>query len=232
MKVVKLLFLGIISVAYISCAQESSNNARVSVDQVSQNQQQEPIPFQVQEGMEVATFAGGCFWCTEAIFERVEGVTSSVSGYAGGSEENPTYKDVSYGRTGHAEAVQIIYDPKVVSYAKLLEVFFATHDPTQLNRQGPDVGRQYRSAVFYHNAAQKGILAKYVAELNGSDKFSKEIVTEQVPYINFYEAEAYHQDYYEINPYQPYVYKVSRPKVEKLLKLFPEIIKAKYRKVK
>ena len=224
MKVFKLFFVIITAVVFISCAQNNNAGAQVT------NNQTEPVAFEAPDGLEVATFAGGCFWCTEAIFERVEGVTSSVSGYAGGAEENPTYKQVSAGRTGHAEAVQVLYDPKVVSYAKLLEVFFATHDPTQLNRQGPDVGRQYRSAVYFHDSTQKGILADYVTKLNKSGKFSKKIVTEQVPYINFYEAEEYHQDFYEINPYQPYVYQVSRPKVEKLLKLFPEIIKEKYRK--
>ncbi|MGB3465521.1 MAG: peptide-methionine (S)-S-oxide reductase MsrA [Cyclobacteriaceae bacterium] len=208
------------AVIYVSCAQETS----------SQQLPTEPVAISVEEGMEVATFAGGCFWCTEAIFERVEGVTSSVSGYAGGSEKNPTYEAVSYGKTSHAEAVQVIYDPEVVSYAQLLKIFFATHDPTQLNRQGPDVGEQYRSAVFYHDDEQKQLLSDYVKELEKSGKFSKKIVTQQVPYVNFYEAEKYHQNYYEYNPTQSYVYNVSRPKVEKLLKLFPELVKEQYKK--
>lgn len=220
MKVLRLFLVITISVVYVSCAQQKT------VGELPDK----PVAIEVEEGKAVATFAGGCFWCTEAIFERVEGVTSSVSGYAGGKEVDPTYEDVSYGRTSHAEAVQVIYDPKVVSYAQLLKIFFATHDPTQLNRQGPDVGEQYRSAVFYHNDEQQQLLEDYVDELNSSGKYSKKIVTQQVPYVNFYEAEKYHQNYYEYNPNQSYIYNVSRPKVEKLLKLFPELVKKQYLK--
>lgn len=218
MRVVRLFLIITTSIVYISCAQEKS----------TQQKQVEIVSVQVPQGLEVATFAGGCFWCTEAIFERVKGVTSSISGYAGGKEANPTYQEVSYGKTSHAEAVQILYDPKIISYSKLLEIFFATHDPTQLNRQGPDVGRQYRSAVYFHSDKQKKELADYVSKLEKSGQYSKKIVTEQTAYTNFYEAEGYHQDYYEINPRQPYVYNVSRPKVLKLLKLFPEYLKEKY----
>ncbi|MFT7056555.1 MAG: peptide-methionine (S)-S-oxide reductase, partial [Roseivirga sp.] len=130
---------------------------------------------QLEQGNEIATFAGGCFWCTEAVFERVEGVTDVVSGYTGGEEKNPTYKAVSYGETTHAEAIQIYYDPKVISYERLLEIFFVTHDPTQVNRQGPDVGTQYRTEVYYHDNEQKAQAEKYIAKLNSEGKYEKKI---------------------------------------------------------
>ncbi|MEL6560851.1 MAG: peptide-methionine (S)-S-oxide reductase MsrA [Bacteroidota bacterium] len=220
MRVIRLFFIIITSVVYISCAQEQQNQLLTG----------DPVEVDVPEGMEVATFAGGCFWCTEAVFERVKGVESVVSGYSGGKELNPTYYQVGSGRTGHAEAIQIIYDPKVVSYDNLLEIFFATHDPTTLNRQGPDVGPQYRSAVFYHNDGQKKAAAKYVNKLSSSGKFSNKIVTQRVPYLNFYEAEDYHQDYYEINPNQGYIVQVTRPKVNKFIKQYPQYLKDKYKK--
>lgn len=220
MKVIRLFFIIITSVVYISCAQEQQNQLLKG----------DPVAIDVPEGMEVATFAGGCFWCTEAVFERVKGVGSVVSGYSGGKELNPTYYQVGSGRTGHAEAIQIIYDPKVVTYDNLLEIFFATHDPTTLNRQGPDRGPQYRSAVFYHNSDQKKAVAKYVDKLSNSGKFSNKIVTQQAPYLNFYEAEDYHQDYYELNPNQGYIVQVTRPKVEKFIKQYPQYLKDKYKK--
>lgn len=175
-----------------------------------------------------ATFAGGCFWCVEAAFERIEGVKDVVSGYSGGSRPNPTYRQVSSGSTQYAEAVRVFYDPEVISYEELLEIFFVAHDPTQLNRQGPDVGRQYRSAIFYHDEAQKKAAEKYIAKLNESGKFSNPIVTEVTQLKNFYKAEDYHQDYYELNPNQPYVRSVSRPKVEKVMKVFADKLKKKY----
>ena len=182
-----------------------------------------------QNGDGVATFAGGCFWCTEAVFERVEGVKDVVSGYTGGKEDNPTYQQVSYGRTTHAEGIQISYDPKVISYQELLDIFFATHDPTQLNRQGPDVGEQYRTAVFYHSAAQKEAVIQTIKKLNNSGKYDKKIVTQVEPYDKFWLAEDYHQNYYELNPGNPYILNVAVPKVKKLKKLFPGNIKAKYK---
>ena len=182
----------------------------------------------VQDGLEVATFAGGCFWCVEAIFERVVGVETAVSGYSGGKEKNPNYKQVSYGMTTHAEAVQVTFDPKIVSYKELLEIFFATHDPTQLNRQGPDVGEQYRSAVYYHNKEQQQALKSYVNELKASGKFTKPIVTQQEAYTEFWIAEDYHQDFYELNPNQGYVVNVTRPKVVKFEKEFKSKLKPRY----
>ena len=183
------------------------------------------------ENFQVATFAGGCFWCTEAAFERIEGVIDVISGYSGGKQAYPTYKQVGYGNTDHAEAIIIYYDPAIVDYATLLQVFFVAHDPTQLNRQGPDVGRQYRSAIFYHNADQKALSSSVIHTLNESGKLEKKIVTELNPYEEFWVAEGYHQDYYELNPGNSYVRNVSRPKVEKVEKLFADILKEKYRKL-
>jgi len=165
---------------------------------------------------ELATFGGGCFWCTEAIFQMVPGVKSVASGFAGGTKENPTYKEVCTGTTGHAEVIQVEYDPKVVSYEKLLETFWEAHDPTTLNRQGADTGTQYRSIILYSNDAQKTAAEKSKAE--AQKQFSKPIVTEIVPLKKFYKAEGYHQNYYRTNPNQPYCQVVIQPKVEKFEK--------------
>ncbi len=187
------------------------------------------ITFEAPKGLEKAIFAGGCFWCTEAVFERLEGVEEVFSGYTGGKEDNPTYEQVGAGSTGHAEAVMIYYNPKVLSYETLLEVFFATHDPTQLNRQGPDVGKQYRSSVFYQTKEEKAIIEKYIKQLNQSGKYSKPIVTEVAKFDVFYRAEEYHQDYYENHPENPYVQQVTVPKVKKFLKEFADRVKEKYK---
>jgi len=165
---------------------------------------------------ELATLGGGCFWCTEAIFQMLPGVKSVTSGYAGGTKENPTYKEVCRGDTGHAEVIQIEYDSKVVSYEKLLETFWEAHDPTTLNRQGADSGTQYRSIILYGSEAQKAAAEKSKAE--AQKQFSKPIVTEIVPLTKFYKGEDYHQDYYRANPNQPYCRVVIRPKVEKFEK--------------
>ncbi|MDQ4139850.1 MAG: peptide-methionine (S)-S-oxide reductase MsrA [Bacteroidota bacterium] len=178
------------------------------------------------KGLEIATFAGGCFWCTEAVFERLRGVDRVISGYTGGQEKNPTYEQVGSGETGHAESVQIYYDPKQVTYPELLEVFFATHDPTTLNRQGPDVGKQYRSAIFYHNEEQKQEAASYMKELEAKKAFPNRIVTQLQPYKVFYPAEDYHQDYYEHNPNDPYIQSVTAPKVHKFEKQFKAKLKS------
>ncbi|WP_246032570.1 peptide-methionine (S)-S-oxide reductase MsrA [Roseivirga ehrenbergii] len=183
---------------------------------------------EVQKGNEIATFAGGCFWCTEAVFERVNGVKNVVSGYTGGKENNPTYEDVSYGRSTHAEAIQIYYDPKVISYQELLEVFFYTHDPTQVNRQGPDVGTQYRTEVFYHDENQKKLATDYISKLNQSGKYNKPIATKVTEYTKFWLAEDYHQNYYELNPGNPYIINIAVPKVNKLKEHFPNLVKKKY----
>ncbi len=178
-----------------------------------------------REGLETATFGSGCFWCTEAVFERLEGVESVVSGYAGGAVENPTYKQVTSGNTGHAEVTQIMFDPNVITFAELLEVFWKTHDPTTLNRQGADVGTQYRSVIFYHNEKQKELAEKYKKELDESGAFGDPIVTEISAFTNYYPAEDYHQDYYDENPAQPYCSFVIAPKIEKFEKVFKDKLK-------
>ena len=172
-----------------------------------------------------ATFAGGCFWCTEAVYAQLKGVKGVTSGYIGGQVPNPTYKDVCTGMTGHAEAIEIEYDPAVVSFEKLLEVFFATHDPTTLNRQGADVGTQYRSGVFYHDDAQKRAAEEVIAKLDAAKVFPRKIVTEVTKASTFYPAEGYHQDYFAKNPADRYCNAVAAPKVEKVRKVFKDLVK-------
>ncbi|MBI2402104.1 MAG: peptide-methionine (S)-S-oxide reductase MsrA [Gemmatimonadetes bacterium] len=177
------------------------------------------------EGRDVATLAGGCFWCLEAAFDQLKGVERVQSGYAGGSGSNPTYEQVCTGRTGHAEVVQITFDPGVISYRDLLEVFFVVHDPTTLNRQGPDVGTQYRSAIFYHTPEQKAEADRVIAELSAAKVWDDPIVTEVVPLKAFYPAEEYHRDYYRRNPNQGYCQVVIAPKVAKVRKRYLEKLK-------
>jgi peptide-methionine (S)-S-oxide reductase len=174
---------------------------------------------------DTATLAGGCFWCTEAIFTRLKGVTSVVSGYAASKVENPSYKEVCTGRTGAAEAIQITYDPSVIPYAKLLEIFWHVHDPTTLNRQGNDVGTQYRSAIYFHNDEQQRIALASKEALEKSGSYKKPVVTEIAPFTNFYPAEDYHKDYYDNNRSQPYCMFVIDPKVQKLLKEYRNDLK-------
>ncbi len=185
----------------------------------------QPIKMEMQEKMEVATFAGGCFWCTEAVFLEINGVKSVKSGYIGGKTINPTYKDICNGDTGHAEAIQIEFDSSKISFGELLEVFFATHDPTTLNRQGNDSGTQYRSEIFYHNELQKNTAEAYIALLTKENTFGKPIVTVISAATKFYEAEDYHQNYYNQNQSQGYCSYVITPKVEKVRKLFKDKLK-------
>ena len=189
----------------VSCGQDEGNA----------NKERKP-------GMAVATFGGGCFWCVEAVFEPFEGVDEVVSGYAGGTVEDPTYRQVCDGTTGHAEVCQIHYDPEKISFTELLEVFFKTHDPTTLNRQGNDVGTQYRSVIFYHDDEQQRVAAEVVKELDASGAFDQPIVTEVAAAPTFYPAEGYHQDYYARNPSQGYCRFVIVPKIEKLEQLFKD----------
>ena len=175
--------------------------------------------------MEKATIAGGCFWCTEAIFKRLKGVESVVSGYSGGERRDPSYEQVSTGAAGHAEAIQIGFDPEVLPYEKLLEIFFHLHDPTTLNRQGADEGTQYRSAIFYHNEKQKEVAERVRDEIADEGVFHDPIVTEIVPFEAFYTAEEYHQDYYENNKNQGYCSYVIGPKIRKLLKEYSKEVK-------
>ena len=175
--------------------------------------------------MEVATLAGGCFWCTQAIFKRLKGVVEVTSGYAGGKMENPSYEQVSSSETGHVETIQITFDPGVISYEKLLEVFFKLHDPTTLNKQGADVGEQYRSVIFYHTDAQKRKALESKKKVEQAGMYKDPIVTKIEPFTNFYQAEDYHQNYYERNSYQPYCKLVIDPKIQNLMSQFGEIVK-------
>lgn len=170
----------------------------------------------MNERTETATLAGGCFWCLEAAFEQLQGVKRLISGYTGGHVANPSYSQVCNGNTGHAEAVQITFDPDVISFRDLLEVFFNVHDPTTLNRQGADIGTQYRSAIFYHTLEQKAEAERLIVELQESRALGQPIVTEVQPFADFYEAEEYHQQYYRKNPEQPYCRAVIAPKLAKL----------------
>lgn len=183
-------------------------------------------PKESPAGMAKATFGGGCFWCTEAVFLKLKGVQSVVSGYSGGSVKNPSYEEVCTGTTGHAEAIQVTFDPALIKYDELLEVFWKTHDPTTLNRQGNDVGTQYRSAIFYHNDEQKRLAEHYKQKLDASGLFPAPIVTEIVPFTQFYRAEEYHQDFFARNPYQPYCNAVIPAKLDKLKKLFSDKLKS------
>jgi peptide-methionine (S)-S-oxide reductase len=199
--------------------------------------QSQPPPFEspsvnASSTTSIATLGGGCFWCIEAVFQRLDGVTSVQSGYAGGTTANPTYKEVCSGTTGHAEVVRITFDPSVVSYADILQVFFLAHDPTTLNRQGNDVGTQYRSVIFTHSEEQDQIARAYIAQLDASKTWPDPIVTEVATCPTFYPAEDYHQNYFNTNGAQPYCAFVVRPKVEKFEKAFQSRLKPEYRSSK
>lgn len=181
--------------------------------------------------METATLANGCFWCTEAIFKRVKGVESVTSGYTGGHMKNPSYYDVTSGETGHAESLEVKFDPNIISYDRILDIFFATHDPTELNRQGNDIGIQYRSAIFYHDDGQKEIAEKKIKQLTDEKRYEDPIVTEIKPFSTFYPAEEFHKDYYDTNRnINAYCRVVIDPKIQKLLTSFKEDVKEEYKK--
>ena len=176
--------------------------------------------------LEIATLGGGCFWCLEAVYQEATGVSSVVSGYMGGSKRNPSYQEVCSGTTGHVEVVQVTFDPSIISYREILEIFFATHDPTTLDRQGNDVGTQYRSVIFYHSAEQQATARAMIAELTSEHAFPNQIVTVVEPAQDFYAAEDYHQRYFENHPYQPYCAFVVSPKVQKFRKKFASRMKS------
>jgi peptide-methionine (S)-S-oxide reductase len=214
----------------IGCGQANVPVASVklpSLNKVSEQNSTETSESSKQKAkkMETATFGAGCFWCVEAVFQKLKGVETVRSGYMGGRTINPTYEDICTGLTGHAEVIQIEFDPAVISFAELLEVFWSTHDPTTLNRQGNDVGTQYRSAVFYHNEAQQATAQQYKKELNGANAFPNPIVTEIVPAVKMYVAEDYHQNYFNNNPNQPYCRAIIPAKLEKLKKVFADKLK-------
>jgi peptide-methionine (S)-S-oxide reductase len=198
-----------------ACSQTNSNPKKIDL----------PAMNPTSDSVEIATFGAGCFWCVEAVYQNVNGVLKVESGYAGGQIKNPSYKEVCTGRTGHAEVCQITFDPRVVSYNQLLEVFFGTHDPTTLNRQGGDVGTQYRSSIMYHSDAQKASAELAIQAANASGNWSDPVVTEVVPVDTFYRAEDYHMDYFNLHGEQPYCQMVVRPKVEKFKKTFSEYLK-------
>ena len=201
----------IVALFFLSCQSQGEKNTS------------DPFASVDIQKLDTATFAGGCFWCVEASFEQIRGVVSAVSGYSGGKEATAKYKLVSYGQTKHAEAVQVYYNPEVIDFNTLLDIFFTAHDPTQVNRQGPDVGPQYRSAIFYHNEEQKKLAEKKIEELQ--PELSMPIATELTALDAFYEAEEYHQDFEKRNPYQPYILSVSKPKIEKVAKRFKHLLK-------
>ncbi|QTN33808.1 peptide-methionine (S)-S-oxide reductase MsrA [Akkermansiaceae bacterium] len=195
-------------------------------DRAAQNeaQKKEPVQVPVENGLAKAYFASGCFWCVEAVYESVKGVKESHSGYAGGHTENPTYESSNTGTTGHAEAVEVIYDPKAVSFATLVDVYFGSQDVTQVNGQGPDHGSQYRSIIFYQNAEQKKVIDEKIAALN-KELAPKEVAAEVLPFEKFWMGEDYHQDYERNNPNNPYVRNVSIPRLRKFQAKFPELLK-------
>jgi peptide-methionine (S)-S-oxide reductase len=225
MKTIQKMRAGILVslTALASCA-NSNNNQPVKINSITMTQNNELHP---STDIDTATFGSGCFWCTEAVFQELKGILTVESGYSGGTIKNPSYKEVCSGLTGHAEVIQVTYDPKVISYPELLEVFWKTHDPTTMNRQGNDEGTQYRSVIFYRSPYQKQQAEKYKKELDASGAFSKPIVTEITAFSHFYKAEDYHQDYYSLNGEQPYCSYVIQPKVEKFRKVFHDKLKEK-----
>ena len=217
MRLLQITLFTILGFSTISCQSKTKSEQKHEIIA-------EVSPQELQK-YETAYFASGCFWCVEAIFESVKGVKEVVSGYSGGKEKNPTYEQVGYGRTTHAEAVEVYYDPKIVSFETLVKVFFGSHDPTTLNRQGPDKGAQYRSIAFYKNESEKKIIKDYISELENKKVYSAPIVTEVKPFSVFYDAEDYHQDYEKNNPNNSYIRNVSVPRLKRFQAKFPELLK-------
>ncbi|MFD1096701.1 peptide-methionine (S)-S-oxide reductase MsrA [Salegentibacter chungangensis] len=199
------------------------NNAQDSKKAQEAVANAEPVEVQSQDGLERAYFASGCFWCVEAIYESVEGVKEAVSGYAGGHTKNPTYESSNTGNTGHAESVEVIYDPEKVSFKNLVQVYFGSQDPTQVNGQGPDIGSQYRSIIFYQNEKQKNIIEEVKTEV--AKDYNKPIAAEIMPFQKFWKAEDYHQNYEKNHPNNPYIRNVSIPRLNKFKRKFPELLK-------
>lgn len=214
----KALFLLLQATCFTACAQKDIHNSKTFKQMNEQTHT-------ATAHTDTATFGAGCFWCTEAQFQQLKGVISVESGYAGGTVKNPTYKEVCTGTTGHAEVTNIVYDPTIISYDEMLAAFWMSHDPTQLNRQGNDVGTQYRSAIFYHNDEQRKKAEEYKQKLMDEKVFDKPVVTKIEPFTVFYKAEDYHQNYYNENGEQPYCQFVVRPKVEKFQKVFKDKLK-------
>tara|TARA_R110002050_G_scaffold267266_2_gene408853 strand:+ start:792 stop:1457 length:666 start_codon:yes stop_codon:yes gene_type:complete len=213
----KIIFFALLALTATSC--QSKNKDLKKSDVVTTK------PTQDLASYETAYFASGCFWCVEAIFESVKGVKEVISGYSGGKEKNPTYEDVGYGRTTHAEAVAVYYDPKVVSFETLVKVYFGSHDPTTVNGQGPDMGKQYRSIAFYKNETEKKIIENYMVKLKADKTFNGLLATEVKKFDVFYDAEDYHQDYEKKHPDNSYIRNVSIPRLKRFQNKFPELLK-------
>lgn len=220
-----ILTFSILSFSISSCQSQTNNSDTGKVEEVFATENKTTT--NMDDTTSVATFGAGCFWCVEAVFQDLEGVKSVASGYMGGKIKNPTYREVCTGLTGHAEVLQVVYNPQVITFDELLEVFWQTHDPTTLNQQGADKGTQYRSAVFYHTDEQKQLAEKYKAQLDSAKAFSNPIVTEISSAVEFYVAEDYHQNYYNQNGEAPYCRAVIQPKVEKMKKVFGDKLKKK-----
>lgn len=214
-----LMFALLLSVS--ACADTVQNKA--STANSTDASQKQSLSYPVPEGMKTAFFASGCFWCVEAIFEEVKGVSEVVNGYSGGHTKNPTYEESNTGKTGHAESIKVIYDPKVIDYSTLVDVYFGSQNPTQVNGQGPDHGSQYRSIIFYQNAEEKRIAEAKKTTLE--DELGQKVAAEIVPYEKFWQAEDYHQDYEKNHPNNPYIRNVSIPRIEKFEEKFPELLK-------
>lgn len=221
----KLIPTLILSLAFLGCMENPNTNPTPTDRAGNSTVSAQAGRIPGQEELSTAYFASGCFWCVEAIYESVVGVVEVESGYAGGTEKNPTYEAVSYGKTSHAEAVRVHYDPDEVSFSTLVEVFFGSHDPTTLNRQGPDRGAQYRSIAFYQNPEEKDVIEQKIDSLTRSGMYSDPIVTQVVRFEKFYMAEDYHQDYEKKNPNNPYVRNVSIPRLNRFKNKFPELLK-------
>ncbi|APG61269.1 peptide-methionine (S)-S-oxide reductase MsrA [Christiangramia salexigens] len=215
----KLLLINFISLVILACGDQPKNSSATTQEIANA----EPVEVPTQDGMKRAYFASGCFWCVEAIYESVKGVEEVISGYSGGHTKNPTYESSNTGKTGHAEAVEVIYDPETVSFQTLVEVYFGSQNPTQVNGQGPDLGSQYRSIIFYQNEEQKKIIEEVKTEV-GKD-YKKPLAAEVLPFQKFWVAEDYHQNYEKNNPGNPYIQKVSIPRLKRFQEKFPDILK-------
>ena len=219
----KTLLYSIFTISILLSSCQGNSQTQDQNKATSQNQNTTPVQTKPINGLERAYFASGCFWCVEAIYESVKGVEEVISGYSGGHTENPTYESSNTGRTGHAEAVEVLYDPKIVSFASLVDVYFGSQNPTQINGQGPDRGSQYRSIIFYQNSNQKDIIQKKKVSLGKT--INRKIAAEVMPFQKFWKAENYHQDYEKLNPYNRYIQNVSIPRLKRFQKKFPTLIK-------
>jgi len=225
MKILRIPFLVAILLISINCQPKNTSTTKIVAQDVDSQLEKVMLSSEGLQQYKTAYFASGCFWCVEAVFESVKGVKEVYSGYSGGKEKNPTYEEVAYGRTGHAEAVEVFYDPKVISFSQLVQVFFGSHDPTSLNRQGPDRGAQYRSVAFYKNKEEQKIIQEYIDLLESKNIYDRPIVTQVAPFTVFYRAEEYHQDFERRNPNNSYIRNVSIPRLNRFKENFQSYLK-------